>query len=94
MIHYLWPGNVRELEHLIERAIPLFRGEEVESGDFALGAERTATPSIDNSTIDEGEAILIRKTLRRCDGNISQAAEAFSLSRAARDWHIKKNCLG
>jgi ActR/RegA family two-component response regulator len=27
-------------------------------------------------SIDEVEALLIRKVLRRCDGNISQAAEA------------------
>jgi len=28
-------------------------------------------------SIDEVEALLIRKVMRRCDGNISQAAESL-----------------
>ena len=39
---------------------------------------------------DEVEALLIRKVLRRCDGNISQAAEALGLSRAALYRRIEK----
>ena len=41
----------------------------------------SAGPSVDNMSIDEVEALLIRKVLRRCDGNISQAAEALALHR-------------
>jgi DNA-binding NtrC family response regulator len=29
-----WPGNVREMENLIERAVLLARGEELQAGDF------------------------------------------------------------
>jgi DNA-binding NtrC family response regulator len=29
-----WPGNVREMENLIERAVLLARGEELQVGDF------------------------------------------------------------
>src|SRR5580658_525552 len=87
MMQYPWPGNVRELEHMVERAVLLCRGEEVEPCDFAITGARTAAPSLDNMSdtmsIDEVERLLIRKVLRRCDGNISQAAEALGLSRAA-----------
>ncbi|HEX8810464.1 MAG TPA: helix-turn-helix domain-containing protein [Terracidiphilus sp.] len=36
------------------------------------------------------EAQLIRKVLRRCNGNISQAADALGLSRAALYRRIEK----
>jgi transcriptional regulator of acetoin/glycerol metabolism len=41
-------------------------------------------------SIDDVEALLIRKVLRRCDGNISQAAESLGLSRAALYRRIEK----
>lgn len=90
MMQYGWPGNVRELEHMVERAVLLCRGEEVEPGDFGISAVRQATPSFENMSIDDMEALLIRKVLRRCDGNISQAAEALGLSRAALYRRIEK----
>lgn len=90
LMQYSWPGNVRELEHMVERAVLLCRGEEVEPGDFAISAGRQAAPSFDNMSIDEMESLLIRKVLRRCDGNISQAAEALGLSRAALYRRIEK----
>ncbi len=83
MMQYAWPGNVRELEHTIERALLLCTGEEIEPANLSIGAGRAAAPSLDNMSIDEMEAMLIRKVLRRCDGNITQAAESLGLSRAA-----------
>jgi DNA-binding NtrC family response regulator len=90
MMQYAWPGNVRELEHTVERAVLLCRGEEIEPANLAIAAARAATPSFDNMSIDEVEALLIRKMMRRCDGNISQAAEALGLSRAALYRRIEK----
>ncbi|HTB97102.1 MAG TPA: sigma-54 dependent transcriptional regulator [Terracidiphilus sp.] len=90
MMQYPWPGNVRELEHTIERAVLLCRGEEIEPANLAVAPARSATPSFDNMSIDEVESLLIRKVLRRCDGNISQASEALGLSRAALYRRIEK----
>ena len=90
MMHYPWPGNVRELEHTVERAVLLCRGDEIEPANLAIAASRSSTPSFENMSIDEVEALLIRKVLRRCDGNISQAAEALGLSRAALYRRIEK----
>lgn len=90
LMQYAWPGNVRELEHMVERAVLLCRGEEVEPCDFAIAGARQGAPSFDNMSIDEVESLLIRKVLRRCDGNISQAAEALGLSRAALYRRIEK----
>jgi DNA-binding NtrC family response regulator len=83
MMQYAWPGNVRELEHTIERALLLCRGEEIEPANLSIGTARPAALSLENMSIDEMEAMLIRKVLRRCDGNISQASESLGLSRAA-----------
>src|SRR5215475_10492360 len=90
MLQYPWPGNVRELEHTIERAVLLCRGEEIEPANLAVTSARPNAPSFDNMSIDEVESLLIRKVLRRCDGNISQAAEALGLSRAALYRRIEK----
>ncbi len=90
MLQYPWPGNVRELEHTVERAVLLCRGEEIEPANLAVSSARPNAPSFDNMSIDEVESLLIRKVLRRCDGNISQAAEALGLSRAALYRRIEK----
>ncbi|MGC1422663.1 MAG: sigma-54 dependent transcriptional regulator [Terracidiphilus sp.] len=90
MIQYPWPGNVRELEHTVERAVLLCRGEEIEPANLAIATAKSSAPNFENMSIDEVEALLIRKVLRRCDGNISQAAEALGLSRAALYRRIEK----
>lgn len=90
MMQYAWPGNVRELEHTVERAVLLCRGEEIEPANLAIAAAKSSSTNFENMSIDEVEALLIRKVLRRCDGNISQAAEALGLSRAALYRRIEK----
>jgi DNA-binding NtrC family response regulator len=87
---YAWPGNVRELEHAVERAVLLCQGDEVEPSDLAIVSGRAGAQSLDSMSIDETEALLIRKVLRRCNGNISQAAESLGLSRAALYRRIEK----
>jgi DNA-binding NtrC family response regulator len=90
MMQYPWPGNVRELEHTVERAVLLCRGEEIEPANLAIAGAKSAPQSFENMSIDDVEALLIRKVLRRCDGNISQAAESLGLSRAALYRRIEK----
>lgn len=93
LMHYVWPGNVRELEHTIERAVLLCRGEEIEASNLAISARSTGSSletMSEKMSIDEVESLLIKKVLRRCDGNISQAAEALGLSRAALYRRIEK----
>jgi DNA-binding NtrC family response regulator len=90
MMQYPWPGNVRELEHAVERAVLLARGEEIEPSNLAIATSRSSATNFENMSIDEVEALLIRKVLRRCDGNISQASEALGLSRAALYRRIEK----
>jgi DNA-binding NtrC family response regulator len=92
MMQYAWPGNVRELEHTVERAVLLARGSEIEPANLAITNGRSAggAQAADTMSIEEMEAQLIRKVLRRCDGNISQAADQLGLSRAALYRRIEK----
>jgi len=68
----------------------LCRSDEIEPANLAITTARSSMQSFENMSIDEVEALLIRKVLRRCDGNISQAAEALGLSRAALYRRIEK----
>lgn len=90
MLQYAWPGNVRELEHTVERALLLCREEEIQPAHLFVGAHRSLPTSFENMSIDEVEAVLIRKVMRRCDGNVSHAAEALGISRAALYRRIEK----
>jgi DNA-binding NtrC family response regulator len=78
-----WPGNVRELDHAVERAVLMTAGPEIKADDLGLrlGGEREAR--LDDMSLEEVEAFLIKKALARYDGNVSRAAEALGLSRSA-----------
>jgi DNA-binding NtrC family response regulator len=81
LLGHAWPGNVRELEHVIERAVLMSTGNTI--GRSALGLQPPAEARIDDMSIEDVEALLIRKALVRYDGNVSKAAEALGLSRGA-----------
>ncbi len=79
---YAWPGNVRELDHSVERGVLMTPGKVVRAADLGLNAAQAA-PRLEEMSIEEVEAFLIKKTLARCDGNARQAAEELGLSRSA-----------
>jgi DNA-binding NtrC family response regulator len=83
MLHYAWPGNVRELDHTIERAVLMAREDIIEVPDLGLSPARVSTQALEEMSLESVESILIRKALSRCNGNVSQAAEALGLSRGA-----------
>jgi DNA-binding NtrC family response regulator len=83
MLQYEWPGNVRELDHTLERAVLMARGEQVDVSDLGLSKGRASSQSMEEMSLESVESILIRKALARCQGNVSQAAEALGLSRGA-----------
>jgi DNA-binding NtrC family response regulator len=83
LLEHPWPGNVRELEHTVERAVLLAQGEEVTVADLGLREARGEMTALEELTLEDAEAFLIRKALARHDGNVSRAAEALGLSRSA-----------
>jgi DNA-binding NtrC family response regulator len=83
MRDYGWPGNVRELDHSVERAVLMAQGKVVHAPDLGLNLARESAPRLEEMSIEEVEAFLIKKTLARCDGNARRAAEELGLSRSA-----------
>ncbi|HEY1107295.1 MAG TPA: sigma-54 dependent transcriptional regulator, partial [Opitutaceae bacterium] len=79
---YSWPGNVRELDHSVERGVLMAPGKVIRAPDLGLNAA-SAAPRLEEMSIEEVEAFLIKKTLARCDGNARKAAEELGLSRSA-----------
>src|SRR3954469_6036737 len=79
---YSWPGNVRELDHSVERGVLMAPGKVIRAPDLGLQAGQVA-PRLEEMSIEEVEAFLIKKTLARCDGNARKAAEELGLSRSA-----------
>jgi DNA-binding NtrC family response regulator len=81
LLDHAWPGNVRELEHVIERAVLMSGGTQLVRSD--LGLQTSSEQRIDEMSIEDVEALLIRKALVRYEGNVSRAAEALGLSRSS-----------
>jgi DNA-binding NtrC family response regulator len=82
MLAYSWPGNVRELDHVVERAVLMTQGTQVRLGDLGLRTTPDAGGRLDDMSLEEVEAFLIRKAMTRY-GNVSEAARALGLSRSA-----------
>ena len=83
LLAHRWPGNIRELDHAVERAVLMSTGNRVAAADLALRTTSERVQRLDDMTLEEVEALLIRKALARYDGNVSRAAEALGLSRSA-----------
>jgi len=83
LVKHQFPGNVRELDHVIERAVLMTRGPQIKSSDLGLTTSRDDSRSLEDMSLEEVEAFLIKKALARNDGNARKAAEALGLSRSA-----------
>jgi DNA-binding NtrC family response regulator len=84
LLEYRWPGNVRELENVIERAVVLCDGPNIEKRHLPPSVvpaeERDGAPPIPGSTIAELERYAILKTLEACGGSTSKAATVLGVS--------------
>ncbi|MFT3828386.1 MAG: sigma-54 dependent transcriptional regulator [Opitutaceae bacterium] len=78
-----WPGNVRQLDHAVERAVLMCQGKAIRAADLGLQAAAEAAARVDEMSLEEVEAFLIKKALARHEGNARKAAEALGLSRSA-----------
>ena len=83
MLEHPWQGNVRELNHVIERAVLMAQDSQIKPADLALRSGREGSPRMEDMSIEEVEAFLIKKALARHNGNVSHAANALGLSRSA-----------
>jgi DNA-binding NtrC family response regulator len=82
MADYQWPGNVREMDHAVERAVLMAPADRIRAADLALRGAREAPARLEEMSLEDVEALMIRKALSR-HGNVASAARALGLSRSA-----------
>jgi transcriptional regulator with GAF, ATPase, and Fis domain len=70
LMSYPWPGNIRELENVIERAVIVSTGSELELGDWIGQAMVTGEPG-DLLTLDEMQRRHITKVLEHTGWRVS-----------------------
>jgi len=84
LLEHAWPGNVRELEHVVERALLLAQGPQVQPDDLSLrGSGGKGEARFEQMTLEEVERHLIQRALTRTSGQVSEAAKTLGLSRSA-----------
>lgn len=78
---YSWPGNVRELQHTIEKAVILSDKPTLEVTDFNMKTIDSKEVVLESMTIEEMEKILIEKSMKKNDNNISTVAQELGITR-------------
>jgi DNA-binding NtrC family response regulator len=95
MQKHLWPGNIRELQHGIERAIIMSNSTVLQPEDFNFGTtgnmpKEDSPVSLEDYNLEDMEKILIRRVLKKYNGNITQAATALGLTRSSLYRRLEK----
>jgi len=99
---YDWPGNVRELSHVIERAVILNDGDQLqinslntaslqaESIQAGISDKEPAVIESQNFNLNQVEEKTIQNAIAYHQGNISQVAKATGLTRGALYRRLEK----
>lgn len=91
LLAHSWPGNVRELRHLIERAVLLASGVELQSADLEIDDQTPAAATADQESFHSAKQRVVRdfergyieQLLAASGGNIAEAARAARKDRRA-----------
>lgn len=84
-----WPGNIRELSHTVERAVLLSDGDDLTAVDFVFTKAASTAQGL-ALNLEQNERNLVETALRNAGGNISHAASALGITRAALYRRIEK----
>jgi len=80
LLSYSFPGNVRELKSLVELAVTLSIGEEIQASDFVLDpAGPILAVAAEDLTLREYERKVIKATLARCNNDIGMTARKLDI---------------
>src|SRR5437867_6437859 len=83
LVQHRFPVNDLELDHLIARAVFTTQDRQIGPGDLGFTTAGGESRNLEEMSLEEVEAFLIKKALARNDGNARKAAEALGLSRSA-----------
>ncbi|MEO0020951.1 MAG: sigma 54-interacting transcriptional regulator [candidate division WOR-3 bacterium] len=102
---YSWPGNIRQLRNVIQRAVVLAKGEEIEIEDLPAELRhlsgfqqadiksplKSAKKIVQEKASAELERAMVMDCLEKANGNVKKAAELSGYSRAQFYRLIKKH---
>ncbi|TWW02572.1 sigma-54-dependent transcriptional regulator [Chitinophaga pinensis] len=87
---YEWPGNIRELQHAMERAVILSQGKTLMPKDVFVKNPIQEQALNTGYNLEEMERNIITQAMKKCNGNITEAAKELGLSRAALYRRLEK----
>ena len=98
LMDYPWPGNVRELENVVERAMVLSDGPQVDAEHLPGPVRQPGTAIAEDDDLDLSvkrrtealERSLIERALRQTGGNRTRAARLLDLSHRALLYKIRE----
>jgi two-component system response regulator FlrC len=91
-----WPGNIRELSNVVQRAMILAPGDEIDVAQLLLPTRRQLSPMPEtssaqaNSQIRDMERQMILDTLARLDGSRKRTAEALGISERTLRYKLQR----
>ena len=91
---YDWPGNIREVRNVVERAMVVAKGSQIQVDDLSFSFPSSPRPS-GGESLEEVEKDQIEKILNQTKGNIAQAADILQISRLTlynkiEKYHLKR----
>ncbi|WP_436298269.1 sigma-54-dependent transcriptional regulator [Stieleria mannarensis] len=97
---YHWPGNIRELRNVVERAVTLARGDQVELADLppqildpepSLAGEADLAEISRDEALDHADRAYLSALLKKHEGVIARAARQAGLSRQGLNKLLKRH---
>ncbi|MFN2457942.1 MAG: sigma-54-dependent transcriptional regulator [Chitinophagaceae bacterium] len=85
LLSYHYPGNVRELQYVIERAVIMTDGNELQEKDLIFSPIETSFVEEENqqTNLSTVEKNTILRVIEKHSGNISKAAKELGITRTA-----------
>ena len=99
LVGHAWRGNVRELENVVQRALIMMTGNEIQAEDLIFENEEvdylsSFAPKVDDKGLNEGVRVaeegLILKTLEDVSGSRKHTAERLGISPRTLRYKIAK----
>ena len=98
LMQHDWPGNVRELENLVQRMLILSPDERISVDVLPSHLAPSRRPALEAQPLDylqpqsleEVEAYVIRKTLRKTSGDRSRTAEILGIDKSTLWRKVKR----